>query len=288
MLTFYVKMLYNIKGDYMERSYMNYINNFDSIYNIEIILVGEEACLPCHSEGPTVRTNYLFHYIFSGKGKVIINGEEYELSAGNGFLITYKDYIYYEADKNDPWHYAWFIIKGSGAEKFLSSCGLNEERPIFFSNNVEKTNEHTKSFLKKTAESKNVFSMYGAIYEYWGAMALNSLYSECTDTSEAKKYVLNAKRFVAVNVYKKITVDDICKSVGIERTYLFRLFKEYEKISPQKYIINYKMNYAKDLLLRGDLNVNQVASSVGYSDQCAFSKIFTKRFNKNPKEFIHK
>lgn len=270
----------------MRDNYFNLINNFDTLSNFEIIVVGGERCEPLHSEGPTVRTDYLFHYVISGKGKVIINGNEYNLTSGNGFLITYKDYIYYEADKDDPWHYVWFIIKGNGAEKFFSSCGLDDERPIYFSNNVDKTNKSSEEFIKKTSQSKNTFDLYGAIYEYWGILSEYSQYSDLPGISESKKYVLNAKKFVSVNVYKKITVDDICKSVGIERTYLFRLFKEYEKTSPQNYIIKYKMNYAKELLKRGNLNVNQVASSVGYSDQCAFSKIFTKHFGKNPKEYI--
>ncbi len=286
MLTFYVKMLYNTVGDCMKRKYVNLINTFDTVNNIEIIVAGEEECLPSHSEGPTVRTNYLFHYVISGKGKVNINSNEYELSGGMGFLITYKDYIFYEADKEEPWHYIWFIIRGSDCERFFSLCGLNEEQPIYFSNNVEKTNIAAKKFINDTTRSKNTFSFYGALYSFWSRLSEYSMHTSCPEVSESKKYVLNAKRFVSVNVYKKISVDDIAKTIGIERTYLFRLFKEYEKTSPQNYIINYKMKYALNLLKRGDLNVNQVAFSVGYTDQCAFSKIFTKHFGKNPKEFL--
>ncbi len=286
MLTFYVLMLYNIVGDCMRNDYMSLINNYETANIIEVVDVGEENCKPLHSEGPTVRENYLFHYVISGKGRVLINGEEYKLTSGNGFLITYKDYIYYEADEVDPWHYVWIIICGNDCEKFFSLCGLSDEQPIYFSNNVEKTNKATKSFVKKISEIENSFFFYGALYEYWGVLSKWNTYKKCPQINETKRYVINAKRFVAVNVYKKITVWDICKAVGIERTYLFRLFKEYEKVSPQEYIINYKMNYAKELLKRGDLNVNQVAFSVGYNDQCAFSKIFTKHFGKNPKEYI--
>ncbi len=286
MLTLYVIMLYNIVGDCMGNTFVNLINDFDVVDNIEVIIVGEETCKPSHFEGPTVRTDYLFHYVVSGKGKVVINGKEYKLSSGNGFLITYKDYIYYEADEKDPWHYIWIIITGSGAEKFFNKCGINEEQPIYFSSNVEKTSREALLLIEKTLKSNNSYSFYGAIYDFWGVMSECSENLNCPDISEAKRYVIAAKRFVAVNFYKKITVRDICKSLGIERTYLFRLFKEYEKVSPQEYIINYKMNYARELLKRGDLKVNQVALSVGYNDQCAFSKIFTKHFGKNPKEYI--
>ncbi|MGE5613279.1 MAG: AraC family ligand binding domain-containing protein, partial [Bacillota bacterium] len=48
---------------------------------------GTQECKPGHSYGPAVRDHFLIHYIHSGKGKFCVNGREYNLEGGQGFLI---------------------------------------------------------------------------------------------------------------------------------------------------------------------------------------------------------
>ena len=48
---------------------------------------GEEKCLPMHAYGPAVRDHYLIHFVASGSGKFYCDCTEYEVSAGQGFLI---------------------------------------------------------------------------------------------------------------------------------------------------------------------------------------------------------
>ena len=45
------------------------------------------------------------------------------------------------------------------------------------------------------------------------------------------------------------------------------------------------MNKAKEMFIQTDLPVKYVANSVGYSDQFAFSKIFTEKLGMSPREF---
>ena len=42
---------------------------------------------PLHSFGPAIKPHYLIHYVMDGKGVFTIDGQEYPLRAGYGFLI---------------------------------------------------------------------------------------------------------------------------------------------------------------------------------------------------------
>lgn len=54
-------------------------------------------------------------------------------------------------------------------------------------------------------------------------------------------------------------------------------------MSPQEFLVNYKIDKASKLLKNTNLLIKAVAHSVGYSDPLTFSKIFKKITGDNPK-----
>ena len=65
----------------------------DRFMDLTLYQYGYEQCLPLHSYGPFVRNHFLFHYVISGKGTLLVDDEnsqstEYQLQGGMGFLIA--------------------------------------------------------------------------------------------------------------------------------------------------------------------------------------------------------
>ena len=71
----------------------------------------------------------------------------------------------------------------------------------------------------------------------------------------------------------KISVENISRTFGFERSYLYRLFKKRYGIGVKEYIIKLRMDKAVELLCQGN-SVSSVSELVGYSDEFAFSKAF--------------
>lgn len=55
------------------------------------------------------------------------------------------------------------------------------------------------------------------------------------------------------------------------------MFKKYTKLSPQEYILNFKIEKAAVLLTTTDLKIGDISRSVGYSNTLLFSKTFKTR-----------
>ena len=70
---------------------------------------------------------------------------------------------------------------------------------------------------------------------------------------------------------------------GYERSYLYRIFRNYSGMGIKEYIIKTRMEHAK-LLLKNGYSVSNTALGVGYKEQSNFSKAFTKHFGTPPKE----
>lgn len=84
----------------------------------------------------------------------------------------------------------------------------------------------------------------------------------------------------------ELSVHELAQSCGVSSTYFRRLFLESFGTAPQKFIIDRRLEYARQLLLDGQFSVMEVAEMCGYSEPCHFSRSFTKRFGVAPKNFI--
>ena len=82
-----------------------------------------------------------------------------------------------------------------------------------------------------------------------------------------------------------IKINYIASYIGINRSYLTHIFKKNINISPQDFLVNYKIDKACELLNSTDLSIKAIAASVGYTDPLTFSKIFKKQTERTPLEY---
>jgi AraC-like DNA-binding protein len=101
-------------------------------------------------------------------------------------------------------------------------------------------------------------------------------------------YMTRAVEYIKQNYNKNISVENIANLLGIERSYLSRLFKTYKNKSTQNYIIDYRMHKAKRMFEEEDMNVSQVCAAVGYTNIYCFSRIFKSRVGMPPKEYMER
>jgi len=100
-----------------------------------------------------------------------------------------------------------------------------------------------------------------------------------------RKEVRDALLFVHFHYQESITLDDVAKSVSLNRDYLCRLFNR-ETGSPMfRYINSLRMRRAASLITIGNAYMSAVASAVGMSDQFYFARVFKKYHGISPSEY---
>lgn len=80
-------------------------------------------------------------------------------------------------------------------------------------------------------------------------------------------------------------MDDIAHACGLDRSYMTRLFKEATGRTPQDYLMSYRMKSACTMLEKGNISIQNIAYSVGYSDYATFSKAFKRYIKVSPNEY---
>ncbi|WP_159949421.1 hybrid sensor histidine kinase/response regulator transcription factor [Polaribacter septentrionalilitoris] len=82
------------------------------------------------------------------------------------------------------------------------------------------------------------------------------------------------------------SVHDLSGSFGMSRTSLYMKLKNLVNLSPQDFIIHTKLKHAKNLLIKGELSIKEVAYSSGFSNPKYFSTSFKKFYGQTPSGFL--
>lgn len=83
-----------------------------------------------------------------------------------------------------------------------------------------------------------------------------------------------------------LTNAELAKQCGISEVYFRRIFEKNYKMTPKQYIINIRINRAKQLLTENSMKISAVAENCGFSNQYHFSRIFKDRTGVTPTEYI--
>ncbi|MFA5339290.1 MAG: DNA-binding response regulator [Candidatus Omnitrophota bacterium] len=103
-----------------------------------------------------------------------------------------------------------------------------------------------------------------------------------------KGKIEKVKRFMERNWYKKITLNEAAGAVCLSPKYLSRIFKENIKKGFSDYKLELKIGKAKELLKKGDYNVNQISERMGYENTESFIRQFKKLAGYTPTEYRKK
>ena len=92
------------------------------------------------------------------------------------------------------------------------------------------------------------------------------------------------KNYIDNNYMKDVTVEQIARTVYLDRRYLGRIFKQKTGCTVRDYLISVRMENAAKFL-RAGYSVTQCANMCGYRDAFNFSKMFKKHFSVSPKHY---
>ncbi len=253
---------------------------------------GREVCTPGHAFGPFRRSHYLFHYIISGCGTLVASDQTgrqttYHLGAGEGFLIFPGQTNTYYADMDDPWEYIWVEFDGIRVKESLSLAGLSESSPIYRSDKDElrESMEQEMRFLVDHQDAA-AFQLIGHTYLFLDCLLRSIVNQHSASTNKLQDiYVREAMSYIEQNYQNGITVEDIARQTGLNRSYFGKIFKAATDKSPQQYLIDYRMTKAAQLLKLTALSIGEVGRAVGYPNQLHFSRAFKSCYGLCPREW---
>ncbi|AOT68569.1 response regulator transcription factor [Geosporobacter ferrireducens] len=102
----------------------------------------------------------------------------------------------------------------------------------------------------------------------------------------SEKAVVLAKEYIKDHFNKEISLEEVAEYVDLNPHYFSKLFKKIEGKNFKDYLIELRMEIAKELLKTTKFSIKEIAYKVGYNDANYFSRAF-KRYTGRPATKYH-
>lgn len=250
---------------------------------LKIYNCGREECEKGHFFGPAVRSHQLIHFVLKGKGIYRTEYGEYEITEGQAFLIRPGEVTYYQADFEEPWSYAWTAFDGDGAEALLDRYYPDHRFPVCVIGETAVVSGWFEGLLGAFGSAEeNRERVLGYFYLIMACLLRTGKGGEPVDE---EGYFKRAVAFIRHNFSYPIRVSEIAGYVGIDRTYLYRIFVHQTGVSPKKYLSQYRLEEAKEMLVQTEYRITEIAYSCGYHDSSSFCRHFQKETGTAPARY---
>ncbi|MGF9824219.1 AraC family transcriptional regulator [Brevibacillus agri] len=108
---------------------------------------------------------------------------------------------------------------------------------------------------------------------------------EQAEEPTAQSLVDKAIRLIEEQFSEKMTLHALASQVGCQERQLQRLFKAALAVGPMEYLLRVRLEKAKDLLLKLNVPLMDIAEAVGFTDSYYFSRLFKKYVGISPSQF---
>ena len=165
---------------------------------------------------------------------------------------------------------------------------INPGRGINRSDNPE---EYEKQAYYKSYQELNNTVSEAVYFETQGLMLLlisrflNSRQFRTKTRDPIPSKVLEAMRYIQVNLNEDLTVSRLAHEANLHQDYFSRLFLRYVGQRPLSYVHDKRIERAQYLIATTALSYTEIAERVGFRDLPHFAKIFKKVTSVTPGEY---
>ena len=236
-------------------------------------------------------------YVKTGNYRVLLDGEEYEIGAGDLILFC-SNSIHYVFAKSDPFH-QYYVIKIPPAF-FLefSQRELGSEYIMRFAlNRSEKKVLWTRDELAQS-EILPILNMLIKEYneqKYAADIAIRlktmelllAILRESTQKAELPstqtvELIYNIMIYVRSHYAENLDEKQLAKSVGMSYSYFSRSFKRVAGMTFKKYLNLTRVRNAEQFLCTGNESITEIGTKCGYNSTSYFINVYKSVTGKTP------
>jgi AraC-like DNA-binding protein len=141
-------------------------------------------------------------------------------------------------------------------------------------------------YLQRLEQCRTEGDMYKVNSEMQRAYA--ELIKKAKEIRSKSTHVERCKVYIANNLTKPFTLDDIADEVGINKSYLSRKFTEEMKMGIKHYTMLKRIEAAANVLKFSDIDIIRISEALCFSSQSHFGKVFKQFMGVTPQSYRNK
>ena len=239
-------------------------------------------------------------YVMDGEATEIVNDGKYEVKRGDLIFINYKSTHAFKSNGNFSYINICFnpetvgdtLITPENAFALLQLTAFDELRRenddgmvSFFGRERDEIEGILSSML---AEYKSEHAFKKTVLEsYMNILLVKVLRKTAAEphSAERSRTWSEIADYIDKNLGKELTLSALAQKCFYNPSYFSRVFKEHFGTPLTEYVNKRRIDRAKQLLLDGELSVEEIAYRVGYPSKTSFYRAFSRETGTTPAEY---
>lgn len=222
--------------------------------------------------------SYLLFAVLDGSGNIIYEGKKYDVHKGECVWIDCHQVYEHISSADNPWQLVWVHFNGKCLKDFYDFFKERSKKPIFI----------PTDFLKVQGLIEKVLSdMKENISELVIHSLLTQLVVECVQLVDSKDKIKEIREFINLNYKDNNLIALLSEHFQSSKSDLEEAFEASYGIGLRDYILNRKLNAAKELLRFTIQPMEKVVEESGIRDEDLFYRLFKENEGVSPEEYRH-
>tara|TARA_B110000483_G_scaffold236388_1_gene309420 strand:- start:7026 stop:7877 length:852 start_codon:yes stop_codon:yes gene_type:complete len=194
--------------------------------------------------------------------------------------------------RDSHWEFLWLTCAGDASLDFLSQFGSKIEQDarklnVADFNRINELMQHLIASGRSAGLSSKFDFQRIAMDALLSILTAFASPNECEPGRRVydKDLVQTVDDYLSRPEPSPDRVDEVAKILNSTPVHVSRVFRKTVGVSLKSYMVEHRINQAKQLLAETTTSVSNIGELVGYSDLYHFSRLFKKRVGQSPSQF---
>jgi len=238
-------------------------------------------------ENGRVLQEYQLIYITRGGGIFESESCKQRITEGSIILLHPKERHRYRPDLATGWDEMWVGFRGMFIDNIIEKRYFEPAQTVF---NIGYNEIIVNLFNDMVRFAKGEKPGYqpvisGAIIYLLGLLHAEHLKTGINEQDATEIMISKARVILREKVYERISLQLVADELQISYSLFRKLFKKYTGLPPGQYLIQLKIQKAKELLADPTRLIKEIAYELHMESYLHFSKLFKEKAGVTPKEY---
>ncbi|WP_277758243.1 AraC family transcriptional regulator [Pseudomonas sp. A34-9] len=244
---------------------------------------GREVCYARHSHA-----HFSIGAITTGRSTYVHEQAQFEVAAGTVVLMNPGDVHACNPIDDQPWSYVMLYVETPWLTDLQHQLGFASDLEFrrFSSTHLDDAtlfNDLNGLYQTLVDEQQDVLRKQSAAVEFFSDLQL--LLNPAGPSLREPNFKLErAAEFIREHCTEVLNLDDICAAAQLSPSYLIRAFKQHYGMTPHAFVVNQRIQFARERLRGGQL-IADVALEAGFADQAHFQRAFKQHLAATPGQY---
>ena len=247
------------------------------------IAEGRDVCYTRHSH-----EHFSIGAITAGRSTYVHEQASCEVATGTVVLMNPGDVHACNPIDDQPWSYLMLYVDTPWLTDLQHQLGFAAEldyRPFACTHTADRTlfdglNQLYELLLDAQASTLQKHS--GAVAFFTEVQIRLNPAQVMLDEPNSK--LERAAEYIREHCTQALKLEDICTAAELSASYLIRAFKQQYGMTPHAYLVNRRIQFARQQLRQGRL-IADVALDAGFADQAHFQRVFKQHLAATPGQY---